>query len=64
MAIAEHVTKVHAICMHCGSNAQYSYRKTDSDDLVLLGETMEYEPLCRTCFNIANKKKKTTNNPS
>lgn len=58
MSIAEHVTKVHAICMRCGSNAQYSYRKTESDELVLLGETMEYEPLCRTCFNAANMKKK------
>jgi len=57
MAIAEHVTKVHAICMHCGSNAQYSYRKTESEKLVLLGETMEYEPLCRACFNKANRNK-------
>ncbi len=58
MAIAEHVTKVHAICMQCGSNAQYSYRKTNSDDLVFLGETMEYEPLFRTCYNAANAEKK------
>lgn len=57
MAIAEHVTKVHAICMHCGANAQYSFRKTDSKALVLLGETNEYEPLCRTCYHIANKQK-------
>jgi thymidine kinase len=57
MAIAEHVTKVHAICMRCGANAQYSYRKTDSEDLVLLGETMEYEPLCRTCYNKAHQNK-------
>ncbi len=51
MAIAEYVTKVHAICIMCGNLAQYSHRKVKSDKLVLLGETTEYEPLCRECFN-------------
>ena len=51
MAIAEYVTKVHAICVRCGDLAQHSYRKTQSDDLVMLGEQQEYEPLCRKCFN-------------
>ena len=51
MAIAEHVTKVHAICMDCGALANYSYRKSASKSLVLLGETDSYEPLCRECFN-------------
>ncbi len=56
MAEAEYVTKVHAICMHCGNLAQYSHRTADSDKLVLIGETNEYEPLCRVCFNkIMNK---------
>ena len=55
MAVAEYVTKVHAICMRCGNLAQFSYRKTKSVDLVLLGETDEYEPLCRACYNKANK---------
>ncbi len=50
MAIAEYVTKVHAICMHCGGLATFSHRKTASQDLVVLGETDSYEPLCRTCF--------------
>jgi len=50
MATAEHVTKVHAICMECGNYAQFSHRKTDSDKLVMLGETESYEPLCRKCF--------------
>jgi thymidine kinase len=50
LACAEYVTKVHAICMQCGNLAQYSYRKVASDKLVLLGETQEYEPLCRTCY--------------
>lgn len=51
MAEAEYVTKVHAICMHCGNLAQYSHRIAKSDKLVLLGETAEYEPLCRVCYN-------------
>lgn len=51
MAEAEYVTKVHAICMRCGNLAQYSHRIVKSDKLVLLGETTEYEPLCRVCFN-------------
>ena len=51
MAEAEYVTKVHAICMKCGSLAQYSHRIAKSDKLVLLGETDEYEPLCRFCYN-------------
>lgn len=54
MAVAEYVTKVHAICMRCGDLAQFSYRKIKSDDLVLLGEKNEYEPLCRKCYNEAN----------
>lgn len=53
MAEAEYVTKVHAICMNCGNLAQYSHRLAKSDKLVLLGETAEYEPLCRVCFNKA-----------
>jgi thymidine kinase len=55
MAIAEQVTKIHAICLRCGSLAQYSHRKTKSKKLVLLGETDEYEPLCRACFIKAKK---------
>ena len=54
LAIAEYVTKVHAICMHCGKLAQVSHRMVVSDKLVLLGETESYEPLCRTCYNKAN----------
>ena len=51
MAIAEYVTKVHAICVNCGSLANHSYRVTGSDKLIELGETNEYKPLCRACFN-------------
>ena len=53
---AEFVTKVHAICMHCGDLAQYSHRKTQDEALVLLGEIDEYEPLCRKCFNLVSKR--------
>lgn len=51
MAVAEFVTKVHAICVNCGALANQSYRKVANEDLVLLGETDSYEPLCRACFN-------------
>ncbi len=51
MAMAEYVTKVHAICMGCGNLAQYSHRTVLNDKLVLLGETDSYIPLCRKCFN-------------
>jgi thymidine kinase len=50
MALAEFVTKVHAICVVCGEIAQYSYRKAPSQDKVLLGETDSYEARCRKCF--------------
>ncbi|MBR1631406.1 MAG: thymidine kinase [Paludibacteraceae bacterium] len=51
MAIAEDVYKVHAICVRCGSLAYVSHRLVDSEKRVLLGETGEYEPICRHCFN-------------
>lgn len=53
MAVAEDVQKVHAICVKCGGLANHSHRLSKSEDLVLLGETDIYEPLCRACFNAA-----------
>jgi len=50
LAIAEYITKVHAICMRCGSLAQYSYRKSEESQVVVLGEKDKYEPLCRSCY--------------
>ena len=50
MATAEYVTKVHAVCTRTGNLAQYSYRKAKSNDLVLLGEVEEYEPLSRAAY--------------
>ena len=49
-AIADDVTKVHAICVKCGNLAYVSHRLVDNDRRVLLGETQEYEPLCRECY--------------
>ena len=51
MAMAEYVTKVHAICVRCGDLAHHSHRLTANDKLVVLGEKDTYEPLCRHCFN-------------
>jgi|SRR5680860_377392 len=50
MATAEYVTKVHAICTRTGNLANYSFRKSNNDALVLLGETESYEPLSRGAF--------------
>jgi len=55
MAVADHITKVHAICMRCGDVAQFSHRLSKADKLVLLGEKNEYEPLCRSCFTKATQ---------
>ena len=49
-AIADDVSKVHAICVKCGQLAVYSHRTVAGDKQVLLGETAEYEPLCRDCY--------------
>ncbi|WP_228852875.1 thymidine kinase [Aegicerativicinus sediminis] len=61
MATAEYVTKVHAICTRTGNLAQYSYRKSNSNNLVLLGETEEYEPLSRAAFYKAMLRDKVRN---
>ena len=60
MACAEDVMKVHAVCMETGNPAGYSYRKDNSDDLVLIGEKKEYKPLSREAFvkKMINRNKK------
>lgn len=55
MAVAEYVTKVHAICMVCGEVASHSYRLSPSNERVLLGETDLYEARCRRCFNLGEQ---------
>lgn len=52
-AIADDVTKVHAICVRCGALAYVSHRIVEGEKQVLLGEKAEYEPLCRECYNHA-----------
>jgi len=58
MAVAEFVTKTHAICMKCGSIASYTYRFNDSDKKVFLGEKDIYEARCRRCYNLGMEEKK------
>jgi thymidine kinase len=52
MAIAEYVTKVHAICPHCGNLATHSYRLSDETETIVLGEKDKYEPRCRVCYHM------------
>ena len=55
LAIAEHITKVHAICVDCSAIANHSYRKTTDTTLVKLGKKEEYKALCRNCFLVKMK---------
>ena len=55
-AIADEVTKVHAICVRCGTLAYLSHRLVADEKRVLLGEKAQYEPLCRECYRKANSK--------
>lgn len=57
-AIADEVTKVHAICVRCGALAYVSHRIVAGEKQVLLGEKQEYEPLCRECYAQAMNEKK------
>lgn len=63
MATAEYVTKVHAICTRTGNLANYSFRKSTDDKLVLLGETDQYEPLSRAAFYKAMLKERIVSMP-
>ncbi len=56
LAIADYITKVHAVCMNCGDLATHSYRTSKEDSLILVGEKESYIPLCRTCYVTAMKK--------
>lgn len=67
LAVGEYITKVHAICQHCGNLATHSYRLTVDAQQVLLGEKDSYEARCRSCFNMGNildlKPKSSKKNP-
>lgn len=54
-ALADDVTKVHAICVECGALANYSFRLVADQKQVVLGEMDEYKPLCRKCYNREKK---------
>ena len=54
LAVAEYVTKLHAICNHCGNLATHTYRLTNNAETVVLGETDIYEARCRYCYNLGN----------
>jgi len=54
MAMAESVTKVHAVCVKCGNPALYSYRLVPNESKILLGEMESYEPRCRQCFGLVD----------
>ncbi len=54
LAVAEYITKVHAICQHCGNLATHSYRLATDNDTVLVGEKDLYEARCRTCYHMGN----------
>jgi len=50
LAVADYITKLHAICVHCGNIASMSYRKTKQSGQVVIGELDIYEPRCRVCY--------------
>lgn len=54
MAIADDVSKEHAVCVRCGAPAYVSHRIVQGDKQVMLGETDKYEPICRHCFSVIN----------
>lgn len=54
LAIAEYVTKVHAICVSCGNLAHYSHRISQEEGQVVVGAIEKYQPLCRTCYTKIN----------
>jgi thymidine kinase len=57
-AVAEDVTKVHAVCVRCGELAQFSHRLVAGDNQVMLGEMQTYEPLCRQCYDHCSEQAK------
>ena len=59
LAIAEYVTKVHAVCSKSGKMASYTHRIVESDDLILLGDTKKYQALSRKEFIKSKTTKKT-----
>lgn len=63
LAIADYITKLHAICVKCGNIASLSFRKAASQRQVLLGEKQEYEPRCRKCYEEGTREQNNANHP-
>ena len=63
LAVAEYITKTHAICVICGNPANFTYRKTESNDQVLIGTSDIYEARCRNCFKPPAQKSEKKENP-
>ena len=57
MAVAEFVTKLHAICSKSGNIAQLTFRKVENDNLIAVGEKEKYEALSRKVFYNLMKEK-------
>jgi thymidine kinase len=51
LAVAEYITKVHAICVQCRNLATHSFRKAEADQQIMVGAAEAYEPRCRKCFH-------------
>ena len=54
LAVSEYITKVHAICQHCGNLATHSFRLTPDEGTLMLGEKEVYEARCRICYDMGN----------
>ena len=54
LAVGEYITKVHAICQHCGNLATHSYRLSEEKETIVLGEKERYEARCRACYHMGN----------
>lgn len=63
LAVAEYITKTHAICVICGNPANFTYRKTESNDQVLIGTSDFYEARCRNCFKPPSQTTEKKENP-
>ena len=50
LSVADHISKMHAICTNCGNIANFSFRKSSEKQLLKIGEKQDYQPLCRSCF--------------
>jgi len=50
LAVAEYITKTHAICVICGNPANHTQRTTDAKERVVVGASDIYEARCRNCY--------------